>query len=220
MNIISKFAEVKNYIFSLRTKLILYAILALLTIGGAFIIYNEYINYKKIKLELSIEKGNVKAYENIVGGLENDKRVLTLSAVDLRHSNDKMVNTINSLRKSLKLPENKPGDVTVGTTTSMSVIDIVIIQNPCDFKLDTTINYNELTSNSIKIEKDSLISSIKVNNSETLFVYTSREYVNGYKNGWIRFWHFDWKKEDIERYEINNSNKLIKVDSVRVIKTR
>lgn len=220
MNIIDKFTKARDFVFSLKVKLILYAILALLTIGGAFVIYNGYIDYKRIKVELIAEKSNVRAYENIVTGLENDKRVLSLSTVDLRQSNDKMINTINSLRKSLKLPENKPGDVTVGTSTTIDVIDTVIIQNPCDFKLDTTINYNEFTSNSIKIEKDSLFSSIKVNNSETLFVYTSREYVNGYKNGWIRFWHFDWKREDIERYAIENSNKLIKVDAVRVIKTR
>ena len=48
-------------------------------------------------------------------------------------------------------------------------------------------------------------------------VEEKKEYRNKYKNGWVRFWHFDWKRIRTKKYQIVNSNPIIKVTDTRVI---
>lgn len=201
-----------------KVKLILASIGALLVFGGALFVYDLNRKYMEEKEAKNRYMSNAKAYVDNANGLHAENRVLRLNRDDLSHSNDKLVQTIDSIRKSRKEPENKPGGMSAGTITTIHDTVKIIIRNPCDFKLDTTIKHNEFTKSTIKIEKDSLISTIEVNNTMVLNVYTERVFVNQYKNGWIRFWNFDWKKEDVLKYSIDNSNKLIHIDDMRVIK--
>jgi len=203
---------------SLQNKVIFYSLSALLVFGGAFGVYSGIKEYKKLKTELVQETNNRRAYEDMANDVSKDNRVLRLSAIDLRQSNDKLIHSMDSLRKSLKIAPSKPGDVSASIGTTLHDTTTVIISNPTDFKLDTLIKHNDLTLNHIKIQKDSLISELTINNTMTLFVYSQREYVNEYKNGWVRFWNFDWKKENVDRYSIDNTNKLIKNGKIRVIK--
>lgn len=203
-----------------KIKLIIAGI-SLVLVAGLYtfgvVAYNSYVNMRN---ERDRYIGNQNAYVDIINRKIDNARVLELTVADLRNSNDKMIHYTDSVRKSLKRPKNKPGDVSVGAGTSINVRDTNIIINQCDFKLDTTINYNKFTKSSIKINKDTLITGLNINNILSLFVYSHGEFVNTYKNGWIRFWHFDWKKEYVLKYDIVNSNDLIKTDSVRVYKMR
>ena len=122
-----------------------------------------------------------------------------------------MIVRMEKLKKSLKTAKNKPGDVSVGIVTNIEASDTSKIINKTEFKLDTTILYNEYTYSKIKIDKDTLVSKIGVSNEQDLFIYESREYKNKYKNKFIRFLHLDWKKETLYRYNIKNSNGLIEV---------
>lgn len=210
--------KIVGFIQKSKVKLIAISISALLFIGGAFFISYTIDRNKKLVSENNRLKNNVSQYESLAAGLYNDNRVLRLFRDDLRHSNDSLIQEIEKIKKSRKSPENKPGSITAGGNTSMDVKDTVIIDNTVDFKLDTTIYYNEFTKSTIKIEKDSLFSGIKVNNTQVLYVYPQREYVNKYKNGWHRFWNFDYKKTEVVRYELINTNDLIKVDDFRVYK--
>jgi hypothetical protein len=210
---------IKSILIS-RTKLIVVITSILLITGGAFSVKMLYNDYKRVKLDAASYKNNMIAYEEIISKKDSANRVLQLNRDDLKHSNDQMIISMESMRKSLKRPANKPGDLSTGISTSIRDTDTIRIDNKVDFKLDTIVKFNDLTKVGIKIEKDSLISTIDINNTEFLYVYSTREYVNQYKNGWNRFWHFDWKKEDINRYDIKNTNDLIKVGEVRVIKVR
>jgi hypothetical protein len=203
-----------------KTKLILFATGALLIIGGAFVAKGLYNDYMLVKDERDAYKGNQYAYVDIINNKTKEARVLRLSAEDLRHSNDSLINLIEKNRKGHSGATNKPGDISTGVATHIHDTTVVIINNPCNFKLDTVIKHNDLTKVGIKIEKDSLISTLDINNVECLYVYSHGEFVNQYKNSWLRFWHFDWKRQDVDRYDITNSNDLIKVDEVRVIKVR
>jgi hypothetical protein len=203
-----------------KTKLILLVIGALLVLGGAFFATGAYHKYVSVVEERDAYRNNQRAYEEVVSNKTNENRVLELSNTDLRYSNDKMVQTIDSIKKSLKKPANNPGDISAGVGTSIHAIDTVKINNPDSFKLDTTIYFNQYTKNRIKIEKSMLIPSIDINNSMYLYVYSLREFVN-VRRGWLdRLIHLDYKKENVDRYAIKNTNDLIHVDSVRVIKTR
>lgn len=201
-----------------KIKLIIATIGASLLIGGAFFVYDLNNRYLDEKANKERYRNNSIAYANYANGLHNENRVLRLNRDDLRHSKDSLTNVIVSMRKSHCGAENKPGDVSAGAVTVIHDTVTISIDNPCEFKLDTTIKYNELTKSSIKINKNSLISTIEVNNTMVLNVYTERVYVNQYKNGWKRFWNFDWKKENVEKYSIQNTNDLIDVLDVRVIK--
>lgn len=201
-------------------KRILSISIALLILGGAFFAYRGYDSYVKMKDERDRYIRVSKAYSSIINKSKSDKRALELTVSDLRHSNDSIILELEKVRKSLKSPENKPGDVSVNIDTSISASDTSKIENKCDFELDTTIFYNKLTKNHIKIKKDSLVTSIDVNNNMKLYVYSHREYVNEYKSGWHRFWRFDWKKEDVDRYEIVNDNDIIKNNNIVVVKVK
>ena len=210
--------KIVNFVAASKVKLIAISISALLLIGGALFV-NGIISQNKSLRENNYRLiNNVSQYESLASGLRNENRVLRLFRDDLRHSNDSLIQEIEKIKKSRKSPENKPGSITAGGNTSIDTKDTVIIDNTVDFKLDTTIHYNEFTKSTIKIEKDSLFSGIKVNNTQVLYVYPQREYVNKYKNGWHRFWNFDYKKIEVVRYELINTNDLIKVDDFRVYK--
>jgi hypothetical protein len=203
-----------------RKKLLLITLSALLSIGSAFFVSGKIKQIKELKADVSAYRNNARQYESIAAGLAKDNRTLRLNNSDLRQSNDSLVVSIEKIRKSLKTPENKPGDISSIVVVSVTDTAYVKIDNEVDFELDTVVNYNEMTSSSIKIDGDTLTSSINVNNSMYLYVYSRREYVNKYKNGWIRFWRFDWRKESVDRYDILNTNDLVKVLDTRVIKIR
>ena len=210
--------KIVSFVTTSKVKLIAISISALLLIGGALFV-NGIINENKSLRENNYRLiNNVSQYESLAAGLHKENRVLRLFRDDLRHSNDSLIQEIEKIKKSRKSPENKPGSITAGGSTSIDVKDTVIINNTVDFKLDTVVKYNEFTKSTIKIEKDSLISGVEVNNTQVLYVYPQREYVNKYKNGWHRFWNFDYKKTEVVRYELINTNDLIKVDDFRVYK--
>ena len=210
--------KIVSFVTTSKVKLIAISISALLLIGGALFVNGVISQNKSLREDNYRLINNVSQYESLAAGLRSDNRVLRLFRDDLRHSNDSLIQEIEKIKKSRKSPENKPGSITAGGTTSIDAKDTVIIDNTVDFKLDTTVYYNEFTKSTIKIEKDSLFSGIKVNNTQVLYVYPQREYVNKYKNGWHRFWNFDYKKTEVVRYELINTNDLIKVDDFRVYK--
>jgi len=203
--------KIVSFVTTSKVKLIAISISALLLIGGALFV-NGVINENKSLRENNYRLiNNVSQYESLAAVLRKENRVLRLFRDDLRHSNDSMIVRMEKLKKSLKTAKNKPGDVSVGIVTDIEASDTSKIINKTEFKLDTTILYNEYTYSKIKIDKDTLVSKIGVSNEQDLFIYESREYKNKYKNKFIRFLHLDWKKETLYRYNIKNSNDLIEV---------
>lgn len=208
INIINK---VTGFYLKYKVKIYVYLISALLAISGALIVYRYSKQLSFYKQEVARYESNIKYYQSAVSGYRDENRVLRLNTDDLRHSNDSMIVRMEKLKKSLKTAKNKPGDVSIGIVTYIAATDTSRIVNKTEFKLDTTILYNEYTYSKIKIDKDTLVSKIGVSNEQDLFIYESREYKNKYKNKFIRFLHLDWKKETLYRYNIKNSNDLIEV---------
>lgn len=208
INIINK---ITGFYLKYKVKIYVYLISALLAISGALIVYRYSKQLSFYKQEVARYESNIKYYQSAVSGYRDENRVLRLNTDDLRHSNDSMIVRMEKLKKSLKTAKNKPGDVSVGIVTNIEASDTSKIINKTEFKLDTTILYNEYTYTKIKIDKDTLVSKIGVSNEQDLFIYESREYKNKYKNKFIRFLHLDWKKETLYRYNIKNSNDLIEV---------
>ena len=90
-----------------------------------------------------------------------------------------------------------------------------IITKDVNFKEE--LKLNPLTTIIIE-RKDSILTAIlDLRNSQILFVEEKKQYRNKYKNGFQRFLHFDWKKDRVRKYQIHNSNNLIKVTDTRVV---
>lgn len=93
---------------------------------------------------------------------------------------------------------------------------VKIITKEVDFTKE--LKLNSLTTITVS-RKDSILTTIlDLKNQQILIVEEKKEYRNKYKNGWQRFWHFDWKKDKVQKYQIKNTNDLIKVTDTRVIK--
>lgn len=211
---------ITNFFSVNKIKIIIYSISALIAIVGIFGIKAAYNNYKKTKVELTAYKNNQIQYENIISNNTKDKRVLELSNSDLKYSNDKLVHSIDSIGKLLKRAANKPGDVSSGITSQIHDTAVIIIPGIDSCAFDTTIVHNEFTKSRV-IAKNNVVKEIlDVNNTEYLYVYSSREYVNTYKSFLGRLFHLDWHKVTLDRYDIENTNKLIKNSDIRIIKVR
>ena len=195
INIINKLT---GFYLRYKVKIYIYLISALLAFSGALIVYRYSKQLSFYKQEAARYESNIKYYEATISGYKDENRVLRLNRDDLRHSNDSMIIRMEKLKKSLKTAKNKPGDVSVGVVIDIVATDTSRIVNKTDFKLDTTILYNEYTYSKIKIDKDTLVSKIGVSNEQDLFIYESREYKNTYRN-------------KIDVYEIN---KLLNFEDI------
>lgn len=92
--------------------------------------------------------------------------------------------------------------------------DIITILK--DTTYQDSIDYNKLTKVYYTIGKDTVSVRLKLENTQYLYTYSTKEYKNK-KNFFQRLFTLDWKKVKKYKYKIINSNDLIKTDSVRVI---
>ena len=86
-----------------------------------------------------------------------------------------------------------------------------------NYLINEELKLNDLTTIIVSRKDSILTAKIDIKNQQIIFVEDKKEYKNRYKNGWVRFWHFDWKKIHVKNYQIVNSNPLIKVTDTRII---
>ena len=82
-----------------------------------------------------------------------------------------------------------------------------------------SIKYNPLTTVKYTIGKDTVSIGLDVRNTQYLFMYTTKEYKNK-KSFLKRLITFDWKKVEKHKYEIKNTNDVIKTDDVRIVEIK
>lgn len=187
-----------------------YIVGLILIVIVVFISYLGYKEYGKLKDELIRKETNEKFYLNRI-------RNLKLTQLDLMYAQDSLSLYIKEKLNQAKIKPENTNSVTVGTTTlSVTSIDTVTIKNDCSFK--ETINYNKMTNLVINAMFDSISNSVtlktdlSIKDKFAIINYWQKIYLHDYKNWWIRFWHFDWKKVRINEIEIRNDNELIKYD--------
>lgn len=202
-----------------KIKAIFYSAIAVSVIAGYLFVSSLISSNRALKSEIAIHEQNIESYEDRLNNNIREKAILRLTAESLANSNDSILMELEKTRKRLKISLGKPGSVAANIDQSISTSDTVYIKLPAECEFDTIISPNELTKFKIKYEDNSLIHTADINNSQKLYVYSSREFVNEYKNGWHRFWHFDWKKKDVSRYRIENTNDQIKNSNTVVVVT-
>ena len=204
----------KNY------KLLLKAVLGLLTafclVSGIF--YHNKAN--RLSEELKMANNNIEAYQDALYGSQQASGVLRLDVKKLSEYNDKLVQQIDSIRKIQKVKKNEiqvaatqKQILNVNKSKGVGGYIITIIK---DSTYKDSLQYNPLTKVYYTIGKDSVNIKLDVQNTQYLYVYKHREYKNK-KNFFKRLITFDWKKKDVYKYKIHNTNDLLKEDSIKII---
>jgi hypothetical protein len=87
---------------------------------------------------------------------------------------------------------------------------------------DTTytdsIQYNDLTKVYYTIGKDTVNIGIDLENTQYLYIYTTKEYKNK-KSFLKRLFTLDFKKVKKEKYSIVNTNDLLNTSDVRIVES-
>lgn len=192
------------------TKLLLAAVLAL----GLTCVWQG----NKIKTQdarISQIYNNYKYYESQFNNTEKQNRVLQLTVNELRLSKDSLVQAVNKAKKELKVKDQNLKEAHVINTETKDTTTVKIITKEVDFTKE--LKLNSLTTITVS-RKDSILTTIlDLKNQQILIVEEKKEYRNKYKNGFVRFLHFDWKRDKVKKYSIINSNPLIKVTDTRVL---
>ena len=166
-------------------------------------------------------QNNIEAYQGLVSDSQQANNVLRLNINDLRYQNDIILHELDSVRSKLKI---KPKQVQVAATQTQAINvieskgvggDIISIK---DSIFSDSIRFNDLTLVNYTISKDSVIIGLDISNNQYLYIFDTKEYKN--KKSFIkRLLTFDFKKIHKTKYEIVNTNDLIKVGDVRIVET-
>lgn len=193
------------------TKLLLAAVL---TLGLTCVWQGNKIKTQDARI--SQIYNNYKYYESQFNGTEKENRVLQLTVNELKLSKDSLVQAVNKAKKELKVKDQNLKEAHVINTEMKDTTTVKIITKEVDFTKE--LKLNSLTTITVS-RKDSILTTIlDLKNQQILIVEEKKEYRNKYKNLWKRFWNFDWKKDRVQKYQIKNTNDLIKVTDTRVIK--
>ena len=194
----------------MKLKSILIGIIALLSIVS----YNLYNKVNELDKQLSNALNNVQQYQSIVSEVQDENRVLQLTIDDFNLSKDSVLQELSITKDSLNI-KNKELKQAISATTLIT--DTIIQQIPIETNFNVELKPNQLST--IKISRvDSTVTCIpEIYNHQDLFIYNKKVYRNRYKNWFQRLIHFDFKKDKIQRYQIVNSNNLLKVLDTRVV---
>lgn len=188
---------------------------AILSLSVAILLGFGIIVHKQNKtLSESLERAqnNIEAYQGSLQGSQQANNVLRLSVDELQTQNDKLTQQLDSVRNKLKI---KPKHLHTAATQTQ-VINVIQSKERNDSIYNDTIQFNNLTSVSYYISKDSITVGLDVRNKQYLYVFKDRHYKNK-KSFLKRLLTFDFKKVNTYKYEIINENDLIQTDSVRVV---
>lgn len=191
-------------------RLVTIGIISLLTVtifvlGGQLNKKNEEIN------RLS---NNIQAYEQLVTNKEEINTTLQLTVKELTSSQDSLLQQLNTVRQELKIKNKNLKQAQVINTVIKDTVTKVIT---VDKNFNETLKINPLTTIKVSRTDSILTAKIDIQNQQILFIEEKKVYKNKYKNAWIRFWHFDWKKIRVRKYQIQNSNPLIRVTDTRIV---
>ena len=191
------------------------SLLIALSVACGITLYNK---NKKLSEGLEMAKNNIEAYQGMLNDSQEANNVLKLQIDDLKNSKDTVIQKVYEVAKENNIKIEKTNSV----ATQTQIIDVndskgvggqIIVK---DSVYSDSILYNPLTKVYYTIDNDSVNIRLNVQNTQYLYTYTKREYKNK-KNFIKRLFTFDFKKVNKYRYEIINTNDLLKESDVRVI---
>lgn len=191
-------------------RLVTIGIISLLTVT-IFVLGGQ---LKDKQNEIDRLSNNIQAYEQLVTNKEQTNTVLQLTINELNNSKDSLIQEIQQTKKKLNVKNKNLVQAQVINTVIKDTVTKVIT---VDRNFNETLKINPLTTIKVSRTDSILTAKIDIQNQQILFIEEKKVYKNKYKNGWLRFWHFDWKKIRVRKYQIQNSNPLIRVTDTRII---
>ena len=175
---------------------------------------------KKLSESLELAQNNIEAYQGSLQDSQQANNVLKLTVEDLQTYNDKLVQDLDSVRKKLKI---KPKQLTAAATQTQ-ILDVndgkgvggdltTILK---DTTYSDSIKYNDLTTVYYTIGKDTVNIGLDVRNTQYFYFFNERVYKNK-KSFLKRLFTWDFKKVNKFKYDIQNTNDLLRTEDVRVI---
>lgn len=161
-----------------------------LLIATIFIQHNQ---LQEKNAELNRATSNVRAYQDLVSNNQEHNRTLQLTIEELNYSNDSLLLQLKQTQKELKIKDKNLTDASVINTEIKDSVKTVIKKEAIDFEEE--LKLNPLTTIIVERKDSILTAKIDLKNQQTILIYKKKEYKNFYKSSWVRFWHFDWKKQ-------------------------
>lgn len=196
--------------FTNNIKVVTIGIISLLTV--AIFILGSQLSKKNKEIDRLFN--NIKAYEQLATENKKLNTVLQLTVNELNNSKDSLIQQVEQARKELKVKNKNLQQAQVINTVIRDTVTKVIT---VDRNFNEELKINPLTTIKVTRTDSILTAKIDITNQQILFIEEKKEYKNKYKNGWIRFWHFDWKRIKTRKYQIINSNPIIKITDTRII---
>lgn len=164
-------------------------------------------------------QNNIEAYQGIVAEKDEANSTLVLSVEQLKQSKDSLIQRLDSVLKSKKVKTKNLNTAATQTQTidvkgGKGGLDVIYLISDSIYR--DTIQYNDYTMVGYTIGKDTVGIDLDIRNTQYLYTYKHKEYKNK-KHFLKRLFTLDFKKVTKYKYEIVNTNDLIKTSDVRVI---
>ena len=190
-------------------KIIAVIVISILTA----ILFYQHDQLQKKNLEIDRVTNNYEFYMKQTAESIQQNQVLQLTLNEYKETKDSLIQKIKATQKKLKIKEKELSQMQIQEQEIVHDTTVVVKSN--DFEVE--IKPNILTSIIISIKDTLLKHHLNIRNSQTVFVGQKKTYKRQYKNWFQRLLHFDFKKKTIYKYQIDNSNKLIKIENTRIV---
>lgn len=197
--------------FTKNFKVVAVSFIMLLT-AISFYMHNQ-LEYKD--KQINALQNNIEFYQSVSENEHNRNIVLQMTVDELNQSKDSLLQQITKIQKQLDIKNKNLISTNVINTQIKDSIKTII--KPIDRDFIKELNLNQLTT--ITVSRIDSVLSVKLDlqNQQILFIEDTKEYKKKYKNGFIRFLHLDWRKKHVRKYNIYNSNDLIKITDSRIV---
>lgn len=175
---------------------------------------------KKLSESLEMAQNNIEAYQGSLAGSQQANNVLRLDMKTLQDQNDILLNKLDSVAKSnnIKTINTAATQTQTISVNSSKGVQGDLIEILKDTVYNDSIQYNDLTKIYYTIGKDTVNIGLDLKNTQYLYIYSKKEYKN--KKSFIkRLFTLDFKKVNKYKYEIINTNGLLKSEDVRVVES-
>lgn len=164
-----------------------------------------------LKRDNSALNNNIEVYKDQLAGADSVGHTLMLKLDDFKHSNDKMVHTLDSTLKVLKIDlKSVKGGTVINNHTEYNGEDRIIFGDSCNFSYVDTLLLEKskgLSKLKIIVKGDSIKTNLTIDNATTVINYVKKEWVE--PKFFKRLFTWNWKKNIHNRFVSVNTNPTI-----------
>ena len=197
----------------IKSKLIIFlGIVVVSLIGYSAVLINK---NKSLNKEIELSNNNISAYKGVINKNTKENAILRLDIKQMKESGDSM---IMSLEKKIKSIESKNKQTTHASSTAITLRDSFYIPQVIDhyLKIDTVIIKDHFNKATIKADSTGILFIPESSDNISFIYYIEKSY--RVKPFFKRLIKFNFKKDETLKYKLENQNKSVRIDSVRVVK--